>query len=229
MEPVNVALEPLRVLVTEIGAFLPRLLVAFVILIAGWIVARLLRLAAARGLRAINLHVLTERAGVDAFLECGGIRADTVTVFALLVYWIVILATLMAALSSLGLTQVTALIERVVLFIPRLAIAILVLVFGAYFARFVSATVTAYFRNVGIADAEILGRIVLYAIMTFVVVIALDPLDIAGDIIHNVFLILVAGVVLALALAFGIGGQKWAAAFLERLWSSRGGHDQDQR
>jgi hypothetical protein len=57
--------------------------------------------------------------------------------------------------------------------------------------------------------------------MAFVVVIALDQMNIGADIIRLSFLILLSGVVLALALAFGLGGQKWAASTLERLTSNR--------
>lgn len=222
MEQIGMGLEPVRAFLLELGAFLPRLLVAILILVAGWLLARLLRFAMQRGLRAVNFQVLTERAGIDGFLERGGIRIDTTAVLALLVYWLVILATLMTAFNSLGLVQVTELVGRVVLFIPRVFVAILVLAFGTYFARFLASAVTAYFRNVGLEDGDVLGRIVLYAVMVFVAVIALDQLDIGGDIIRHSFLILLGGVVLALALAFGLGGRNRAADLLERLGASRG-------
>ncbi len=67
-------------------------------------------------------------------------------------------------------------------------------------------------------DAESLGRLARYAIMTFVIVIALDEIDIGGAFLVHAFLIVLAGLVLAMALAFGLGGRKWAAAKLERWW-----------
>ena len=125
----------------------------------------------------------------------------------------------MIAFNSLGLTYVTDLIGRVVLFVPKVMVAVLILAFGAYFARFVGAAVTTYCKNVGIGDAELLGRLALYAIMAFVILIALDQLGL-GDIIRQTFLILVAAIGLALALAFGIGGAKRAGELLDR-WSRR--------
>ena len=217
MEQVNVLLEPLRVMLVQFAEFLPRLLLAIVILIAGWLLAKLVRFTVTRGLRAINIHVLTERAGVDGFLKRGGIRPDTVAVISILVYWLVMLAALMVAFNSLGLIIVTDLIGRVLLFLPRVIAAILIVAFGAYFARFLATSITTYCRNVGIQDADLLGRLALYAVMVFVVVIALDQMSIGGDIIRLSFLILLSGVVLALAIAFGLGGQKWAASMFERL------------
>jgi hypothetical protein len=83
---------------------------------------------------------------------------------------------------------------------------------------FVGATIAAYFRGVGTRDAELLGKLAQYVVIAFVVLMALEQMGIGGDIIRHSFLILLGGVVLALALAFGIGGQKWAAELLERWW-----------
>jgi hypothetical protein len=220
MENVDLTLEPLRAFLSQVGMFLPKLLLAIVILIAGWLLAKFLRYILVRALKAINFSILSERAGVDGFLRQGGIKTDTAGVLSMLFYWAIILAAFMVAFNGLGLTYVTDLVGRVLVFIPRVIIAVLILAFGAYFARFVASSVMAYLHNVGFADGELLGRIAQYAVMIFVVLIALDELNIGGDIIRQTFLILLSGVVFALALAFGIGGQKWAAEMLER-WRPR--------
>jgi hypothetical protein len=169
----------------------------------------------------VNFNVLTERAGIDAFWRDGGIGADTSEILALLFYWLVILASLVIGFNLMGLTYITDLLGRVVLFLPRVMVALLILTFGAYFARFIGNAVIAYCKNVHIQDAEILGRLAQYAIVTFVVLIALDQMQIGGDIVRQTFLIILAGIVLALALAFGIGGRDWAAEMLERWWPRR--------
>jgi hypothetical protein len=97
-------------------------------------------------------------------------------------------------------------------------VALLILAFGAYFARFIGNAITAYCRNIHVQDADLLGTLARYAIVTFVVLIALDQVNIGGEIIRQTFLILLAGLVFALALAFGLGGREWAAELLERWW-----------
>lgn len=221
MESLDMLLEPARALLAQVGAFLPRLALALVVLVAGWLLARVARFAVERGLRAINFNVLTERAGMDAFLHQGGIRSDTTGIFGLLVYWLVILAALIIAFNSLGLTTITDLLREVVLFVPKVVAALLILAFGAYFARFIANTVLTYCKNVGIQDAELLAKLAQYAIIAFVVLIALDQVNVGGDIIRASFLIILAGVVLAAALAFGLGGRDWAASLLERWWPRR--------
>lgn len=218
MYDVNMYLEPIRAVLVQIGAFLPRLALALAVVIAGWLGAKVIKFAVVKGLRAINFNVLTERAGMDGFLRQGGIASDTTDIFGLLVYWLVILAALVIACNGLGLTYITDLLGQVVLFVPKVIVALVILAFGTYFAAFVGGTVVAYCRNVGMQDADMLGRLAQYAIIGFVVLIALDQVSVGGAIIRQSFLIVLAGVVLALALAFGIGGQHWAAGLLERWW-----------
>lgn len=223
MDDVSVLIEPVRASLHQIGEFLPRLLLAVAILIAGWLVAKVVRFAIVKSLRALNFNVVTDKAGVDRFLQQGGGALDTTGLLGVLSYWIVILAALMVAFNAMGLAYVTDLIGRILLFVPKVMVAVLVIAFGAYFARFVGTAVQVYCRNIGIGDAVALGRIATYAILVFVVLIALDQLGL-GDIIRQTFLIVVAAVALGLALAFGLGGQRRAAELLER-WSRRRDED----
>ncbi|HEY9531647.1 MAG TPA: hypothetical protein VIQ55_09660 [Burkholderiales bacterium] len=221
MNQIDMLLEPLRVSLRQLGDLLPRLLVALVVLIAGWLIAKAVRFAIVKGLRAVNFHVVTERAGLDAFLHNGGIESDTTDLLGMLVYWLVILGALVVGFNTIGLAYVTDLLGRIILFVPKVMVALLILAFGAYFARFIGNAITAYCRNVHLQDAELLGRLAQYAIVTFVVLIALDQVNIGGDIVRQSFLIVLAGLVFALALAFGLGGKEWAAELLDRWWPRR--------
>jgi flagellar biosynthesis protein FliQ len=218
MDKIEVLLEPVRVFLRQVGELLPRLVVAIIVFLAGWLLAKLVRFTVARALRAVNFNVLTERAGMDAFLRNGGIRADTTDLLALLCYWLVILAALIIGFNSLGLVYITDLLSKVVLFVPKLMVALVILAFGAYFARVVGNSVSAYGRNIRLQDADLLGNIARYALLTFVILIALDQVNVGGDIVRQTFLIILAGVVFAMALAFGLGGKEWAAELLERWW-----------
>ena len=220
MENIDVMLVPLRGLLLEIGNFLPRLGVALAVIVVGWLLAKGLRMGVVKAMRALNFHILTERAGIDGFLKQGGTEKDTVEWFGIIAYVLVLIASLIVAFNTLGLTQVTDLLGKVLLFVPRLLVALLVIVFGGYFARFVANAVQRYFRAAGISDAEILGRIVRYAVMVFVLLLAIDHLDIGGGLIQHTFLILLGGVVFALALAFGLGARERAAQMIER-WFPR--------
>ena len=144
--------------------------------------------------------------------------SDTTGVFGVLAYWLVILASLLIAFNGLGLTYITDLLGRVVWFVPNVFVALLILAFGAYFARFVGDAVSTYGRNVKLQDAYLLGKFAQYAVLIFVVLIALDQIKVGGDIVRQSFLIILGGVVFALALAFGLAGKEWASERIEHWW-----------
>ncbi|OAI51142.1 hypothetical protein AYO46_08680 [Betaproteobacteria bacterium SCGC AG-212-J23] len=218
MERIDVMLEPLRVFLHQVGDLLPRVILALLVLVAGYFIARLAKFVVVKALRAGNFHVLSDRAGIDGFLRDGGVRADTTEILGMLFYWVVILAALVIGFNGLGLNYITDLLVKVLLFVPHVMVAMLILAFGAYFARFIGGAVCGYAKKLRLQDAELLGHLAQYAIVTFVVLIALDQVAIGGDIIRQTFLIVLAGVVFALALAFGLGGKDWAAELLERWW-----------
>jgi len=224
MNDINVLLEPVDALLIQIGAFMPRLAISLGVLVAGWLIAKAFRYSVVKALRALNFNVLTERAGVDGFLQQGGTEKDTTYLLGWIAYAIALLVSLIIAFNSLGLTQVTDLLSKLLLFVPKMLVALLVIVFGSYFSRFVGTTVQGYCRGADISDGDLLGRVARYAVLTFVLLLAIDHLDISGGLIQQTFLILLAGFVFAGALAFGLGARDHAAGLLHR-WFPRNRND----
>lgn len=218
MQSIDMLVDATREFFHQTAAFLPKLLLALLVVVIGWLLAKAVRFALERALRAINFNVLTERAGTDNFLKQAGMQGDTTTLFGLVAFWLVIVATLIIAFNGMGLTYLPDLLGRVVLFAPKLLIAMLIMVFGSYCASFVGNAVQNYCLDAHIADADVLGRLVRYVIMLFVVMIALSQVEVGGDIVQRTFLIILAGLMLAVALAFGLGGKDWAASMLQRWW-----------
>jgi Conserved TM helix len=214
----NMLAETTREFVHRTAEFLPQLVMALVVVFIGYLIAKVARFLVERGLRAMNLNVLTERAGTDNFLAQAGFRGDTCTLFGLLAFWLVLVESLVEAFKRLGLTYITDLLHRVVLFTPNLLIAMLVVIFGSYCARFVGNAVENFCREAEVPDGDVLSRLARYIILAFVIMIASSQVEIGGEIVQHTFLIILAGLMLALALAFGLGGRDWAAALLQRWW-----------
>lgn len=222
MDQANLIVDTVRSYLVEIGQFLPKLTGAVIVLVIGWLIAKGLQWALVRGLKLTRLNVLTEKAGVDDFLKRGGSRMTTIDLLGVLTYWLVILITLLTAFNALGLGVVAELFRRVVLFVPNVLAAVLIVAIGLYFARLLSETVVTYSKNVGLEDAEFLGKFTRYAIMIFVAIIALAQMQIGGEILKNAFYILFGAICLAAAVAFGLGGQKKVEGWLDRILQERG-------
>lgn len=217
MDKVGEVFEPITFFLYELWRFLPRLGLALVVLVFGWMFAKMLQGIVIRGLKYANFDNLTHKAGIDKFLKQGGVKKNTSQILALLIYWLVILVTLLIASNMAGLAVVSELFSRITQFIPKVIVAVLILAIGLYFARVISEIIIAYGKNVGMKDADIIGRVAQYAIMAFVIIISLGQMDIGNAILVPAFLILFGGVVFALSLAFGLGGQKWAASQFDKL------------
>lgn len=222
MGQVDMVFQTAQGFLAQIVAFMPRLFGAILILVIGWLIAKFLAFVVVRGLRLMRFDVVTSKAGVDGFLKEGGTKKTTIDILGVLVYWFVILITLLTTFNVLGLSVVAELFNRIALYVPKVIVAVLILAIGLYFARLVAEAVTTYARNVGMADAELMGRLSRYAIMAFVIIVTLQQVEVDASILNNAFLISIASLGLGLALAFGLGGQKWAAGALERFMQERG-------
>jgi hypothetical protein len=124
---------------------------------------------------------------------------------------------LVAAANVLGLTQVSELLNQVLLWIPNLIVAAIILLIAPVVARFVRGTIEVGAGEMGFTNAPLLGRIAEVAIVAFAVIIAINQIGIAANLVNTLFIGLVAAVSLAFGLAFGLGGRD-VAAELTRSW-----------
>jgi hypothetical protein len=218
MNQINVVLESLKTFWTELGNFLPQLIAALLVLIVGWLIARLIRKAFVKVLRLLRVDVAAEKSGVENFLLRGGVQFTTVTILGSLIYWLTLFMVLFAALNILGLQAAADIFNKIILYIPNVIVAIVVLIFGTMFAKFIQGISLTYLSNVGFEGAQLVSYLAQYAIVIFVVSIALEQLAIGGQVLVSAFQIAFGGLCLALALAFGLGGREWAARILEKMW-----------
>jgi hypothetical protein len=209
-------LRSLRNTAGEIGAVLPDLALAILLLIAGWLLARVVRRVAIRTLRMLQVDQLAERSGIDDFLVRGGVEATTVTLLAGLLYWLILAVVFIVLLEALGLQTADLLLARLSAFIPNLILAIGILVFGSLLARVIGGLVFSYLSNIGSAAAEPIGALARYALLVFVLFMAAEQLAIQTAVLVSAFQIAFAAVCLAAALAFGLGGREWAARVISR-------------
>lgn len=220
-EEFTLILDSLRNSWLLLATWLPRVLVAGLLLIIGWLVARGAQRVVVKLLRLLRLEAAAEQTGLDDFLVRGGVRFTVVTLVGQVFYWSLLLIFTVAVFNLLGLTVGPELIERFGGFVPDLVAALAVLVFGSLIARFIRGLVEAYLGNVGVKDGANIGWLVQSALLAFVAVLALEQLGLDVKLLTAVFQLAFGGLCLALALAFGLGGRAWAEGILQRLQARR--------
>ncbi|MEA2519516.1 MAG: hypothetical protein QOF49_1596 [Chloroflexota bacterium] len=197
-------------------AAIPLVIGALIIIVIGWVIA---------GVAARVVTELLRRAGADRlFAEHGGAvygsrsrEFKPSVVAGELVKWLIRFVFLVAAANVLGLTQVSLLLNDVLLWIPNLIVAAIILLVAPLLARFVRGAIEVGAGQMGFSNASLLGRIAEVAIVSFAVLIAINQIGIAANLVNILFIGIVAALALAFGLAFGLGGRD-VAAQLTQSW-----------
>jgi len=218
---VDQILDALRLTWSQLHILSPRLVSATLLLIVGWLFARMVRTGLLKLLRLIRLESAAERTGVETFLMRGGVPFTAVTLIANAAYWLVMLVVALAVFNVLGLQVSATLLDQVAAYFPNILVALVIVVFGLMLSRLLGATAETYLNNVGVEHAEEIGYLARGATIAFVLTLALRQLQFAGDVLLAAFELAFGGVCLALALAFGLGGKDWAASLLQRTRKPR--------
>jgi hypothetical protein len=194
---------------------LPDIIGALIIIILGFIIAPLLGLLVKRVIDVLRVDDVLKKLGVHDVMKDYSDKFSFSTFIGKLVKWFFALAFIMAASEVLGWYRVTDFLNEIIFYIPQVLVAIVILLLAIIAGNFFETVVT---RSISGSKApvnkpEILGVVTRWAIVIFGVLAALFQLGVAPSLIGILF----AGIVLALALAFGLGGRKKAEEILDHL------------
>lgn len=196
---------------------MPNLLVAIIIFVIGWLVGAGLGRLVAQVIASIKVDQALRSAGVEKVVERAGFKLNSGKFLGELVKWFFIIVFLVASLDVLGLTDVTAFLRGVVLtYIPQVIVAVLILLVAAVIAEAADRVVAGSARAAGLKAAGLLGTLARWAIWVFAILAALDRLGIS-PLVQTLFTGVVVALALAFGLAFGLGGQQAASRYIERV------------
>lgn len=195
----------------------PRILAALVILFVGTLLAATLGLLAARFTRVLQLDRVTEQLRLPRALEGFGIKGFQFSrLVGWLVKWFFVLVVFITAADLLGRTAVTDFLADVTLYVPKVLVAVLILLAGIVLGDFVGTVVRRGVGATQLAHPGTLAALSKWLIIVFAVMAALVQLDIAQELIEILFTGLVGMLALAGGLAFGIGGKDVAKDILSK-------------
>jgi hypothetical protein len=137
------------------------------------------------------------------------------------VYWLVVVCSVITATETLGLPVVTAWLSGVATFLPRVAVAIVIVALGTVAARVTRHVVTSTASGANVSSAERLGRVTELALLLGTALVAIEQLGIEISFLKATLLILFGGVLLGASLAFGFGGRDLVANILSAHYVHR--------
>ncbi len=198
--------------------FIPALLGALVVLAIGWLISGVVAGVLERLLLAVRFEHVTGRIGLTEQLQrVFGSHFTATHICGLMAKWFIRLIFIQAAANILGMPQVIAIINSIILFIPNLFVALVILVVGGVCAQIIGRVVEASVTQTGVLRPRVFSLIARYAILGFATIAAINQLGIATNLLNILFTGLVGSISLALGLAFGLGGQS-VAQDVTRNW-----------
>jgi hypothetical protein len=211
-------------LATALSLFLgaiPRIIGFLVILIIGWLIAGALAAGVAALLRAVRFNDLAQRSGLSGFVQNMGIRTDASGLLADIVKWFVRLIVLVVAFDALGLPAVSAVLQQFLLWIPNLVVAVVILVIAGLAANALGNLVRGATAQAGFDNPDLLETITRVAVWAFGIVVAVNQIGVAQELVNTLFMGFVGALALAAGLAFGLGGRDTAGQIVQ-TWYNRG-------
>ncbi len=197
--------------------FAPRLIIAIVFFVIGWILGSLVAKAIEQVFSSLKIDSLFKAIGAEGFFQKAGMRLNSGYFVGQLVRWFLIIVFLLPSLNLVGLTEVSSFLTNSVLgFLPQVVIAAFVLIIAAVVSEGLQKAVVATAKSMSLRSAHMFGVVAKYAVWIFAIIIALGKLGL-GDYMSILFSGIVAMLALAGALAFGLGAKDHAARFLSKI------------
>ena len=203
----EVVIDALTKIVYDIANFIPKLVNGIIILLVGYLVARVIRWIVSGLLRRSGFDPLVERAGLTGALQGLGVKASLSSILSQAIFMLLLLSFLITSTRLMGLEPVAQIFEKLLAFLPTLIAALIVFLIGGVAAQFLGNTVTAMALGAGVNSPARLGQIVQYLISIFVVIIALGVLGMDTALLVTVVTLVIGAFALALSLALGLGAR----------------------
>jgi hypothetical protein len=212
----NVFMDPLKRFIEKIAGFLPNVLTGVILIIIGVIIAWIVKSFVTKTSQLLKLDRLADKVGLGQLLQRGGIRETFSRLIGKAGYWIVLISFIIMGLDALKIPAVEKLLGEFWLYLPNVIVAAIIIMLGYLLGNFLGRAALIASVNAGVGIAGLLGKFVKFTVFIMATTMALELLGIGKETVLIAFAIVFGGVVLALSIAFGFGGQGIAKDYLEK-------------
>jgi len=199
-------------------AFIPSLIGALIVFIIGWIIALAVGKLVAEVLKRIRFNQIFEKGGWKTALQKADVKVDASEFIGSIIKWVLMIVFLAAAIEILGFKQLTVFLTADVLpFLPNVIVAAFIFVVAVIIADVLEKVVRASVEGVKAGYGGAAGAIVKWSILVFAVLAVLYQLGIGAVFMADLFRGIVAMIVIAVGLAFGLGGKEVAGEIVKDM------------
>ena len=218
MDNLNVVvMEPIKIMAIKIWSYIPAIAGAIIILVVGWLLAKLIETIVTKVLKAVRLDSVSDKIGISKVLAQGDIKMSLSELIGGVIYWLVVLVAVATMFDALNLKMASDIISRLVGYVPNILAAVFILIIGSFLANFIATIIRTAGSNAGLKNAKLMSQIAQVVLMVFTVIIAIEQLKVATALLVLAVNIILISIGLGIALAFGLGCKDIAGKFMQDI------------
>ncbi len=192
---------------SNLFGIIPAIIGAVLLLIIGWFIGKIVGALVTKALRAVHFDRMADKAEVSSFLHNAGVKTDAAAVVGGFFRWFIYLIFFIAAFNALHIPQVETILTDLLTFIPKIIVALVILLIGALAGKLLADLVRGSLRSMQVGNADLFANLARWAVIAFAAIMALDMVQIAPVVVNALWIAFLALVVGSLVLAFGLGGR----------------------
>jgi len=197
--------------------FIPTLLGGIILFLVGLVIGNGLGQGIEKIIDLIKLDKALEKAGLKNLLDRADLKLNTGYFFGQIVKWLIILSFLIAACNVWGLTAVGEFIQNIVSYIPKVIVALLILIVSIILGEYISRFIRASLATAGLQFKNFISSVSRWIVIIFGILTALQQVNIASYLSNTIITGIVAFLAIAGGLAFGLGGKEYAQDLLKKI------------
>ncbi|MFH6604730.1 mechanosensitive ion channel domain-containing protein [Maribacter algicola] len=217
----DLATESISTMAGNIGAALPSIVGAILILLVGWLITKVVLLVLKKLLKIAKVDRLTEKINETDLFGRHDIDFKASKVILSFAKWLMFLVFLIVAADILNWNIISSEIGNLLRYLPKLFSAIALFMIGLYIANFMKKAIKGVFESFELSGSKIISNIVFYLILVFITVTALNQAGVDTTIITNNVTIILGSFLLALSIGFGLGSKEVIADLLRTFYTRK--------
>ncbi len=200
-------MESLRAFGEQLMRAIPALIGALLILLLGWLIAKVISVAIAKSLKWLRFDGLAARVHFDTMLQKAGIEATPSQVVGRFAYWLLLLLVILTAADTLGWNSLSRELSNLLGLLPDLFVACVFLIVGLYIAGFVRDIIAGTTASLSIGAGKVISQVIYYLLAIIVVLTALNQANVDISIVTNNLMLILGAILLAAALSYGLASR----------------------
>lgn len=217
----DLTFESLSNIFKDIASALPGIFGAFIVIIFGWIIIKVVTFVLKRIFKAIKLDKASEKINEAKLFGDSDIKIDLPKIIITFIKVLLWLVFIIVASDIMGLTIISTEIANLLRYLPVLLSAMVIFMLGLFLAKTIKETIIKVFGSIGLGGGKLLGNVLFYLIIIFVSITALNQAGIDTQIITNNFTIVLGAFLLAISLALGLGSREIVGDLLRTFYSRK--------